>query len=186
MAGLFVAAGLNSQGIIFGPGVGRALAEWIDEGAPTIDAAEVDVRRFAPAQANARYLFERTRERSAGSTPCTGPSCSPRPRAACGACRSTTVSPRPAPASARPPAGSARTGSRRPASEPVYRYSYGRQNWFDAVGEEHRAAREAVALFDLSSFAKLRVEGPTALATVQRVFTADLDRPPGAWSTPAC
>ena len=58
-------------------------------------------------------------------------------------------------------------------------YSCGRQNWFGAVAEEHRAAREAVALFDLSSFAKLRVEGPGALATVQRVFTADLDRPPG-------
>ena len=53
VAGLYVAAGLNSQGIIFGPGIGRALAEWIDEGAPTIDAAELDVRRFAPEQANA-------------------------------------------------------------------------------------------------------------------------------------
>ena len=30
--GLFVAAGLNSQGIIFAPGVGRAAAEWIVEG----------------------------------------------------------------------------------------------------------------------------------------------------------
>ncbi len=61
-----------------------------------------------------------------------------------------------------------------------YAYSYGRQNWFEAVAEEHRAAREGVALFDLSSFAKLRVEGPAALAAVQRVFTADLDRPPGS------
>ena len=60
VAGLFVAAGFNSQGIIFGPGVGRALAEWIDEGAPTIDASGLDVRRFSPAQANAGYLFERT------------------------------------------------------------------------------------------------------------------------------
>ncbi len=68
----------------------------------------------------------------------------------------------------------------RPGERPEYVYSYGRQNWFGAVAEEHRAAREAVALFDLSSFAKLRVEGPGALATVQRVFTADLDRPPGS------
>ena len=62
VAGLFVAAGMNSQGIILGPGVGRALAAWIDEGAPAVDAAELDVRRFSPAQANAGYLFERTRE----------------------------------------------------------------------------------------------------------------------------
>ena len=62
VAGLFVAAGMNSQGIILGPGAGRALAEWIDVGAPTVDAADVDVRRFSPAQAGAGYLFERTRE----------------------------------------------------------------------------------------------------------------------------
>ena len=60
--GLYVATGLNSQGIIFGPGVGRALARWIDEGAPTVDASELDVRRFAPVQANAGCLFDRTRE----------------------------------------------------------------------------------------------------------------------------
>ena len=32
------------------------------------------------------------------------------------------------------PAGSGRTGSRRPASSRVYDYSYGRQNWFDLLG----------------------------------------------------
>ena len=38
-------------------------------------------------------------------------------------------------------------------------YAMGRQNWFDAVGEEHRAARERVALFDQSSFAKFELVG---------------------------
>ena len=33
----------NSQGIIFSPGAGKALAEWIVEGHPTMDLAEVDV-----------------------------------------------------------------------------------------------------------------------------------------------
>ena len=63
----------------------------------------VDVRRFAPEQANAALPASNARARGwAASTPCTGRSCSPRRRAACGACRSTTVWPRPAPASARP------------------------------------------------------------------------------------
>ena len=57
-----MAAGFNSQGIIYSPGAGRALAEWIQEGAPTFDASEVDVRRFASSQANERYLHERTKE----------------------------------------------------------------------------------------------------------------------------
>ena len=179
VAGLFVTAGMNSQGIILGPGAGRALAEWIDQDAPTIDAAEVDVRRFSPAQANAGYLFERTRE-SLGRLyamhwPFLQPSAARGLRrvplydrlAAAGACFGEA-------------AGWERADWYAPAGErPQYTYSFGRQTWFGAVAEEHRTAREGVALFDLSSFAKLRVDGPAALAAVQRVFTADLDRPPG-------
>jgi glycine cleavage system aminomethyltransferase T/glycine/D-amino acid oxidase-like deaminating enzyme len=180
VAGLYVAAGLNSQGIIFGPGVGRALAEWIDAGAPPIDVSEVDVRRFAPVQANASYLFERTRESLGRLYAMHWPFLQPETArglrrgplydrlAAAGACFGET-------------AGWERANwYAPPGDEPVYRYSYGRQNWFDAVGEEHRAAREAVALLDLSSFAKIRVEGPAALEGVQRVFAADLDREPGS------
>ena len=180
VAGLFVAAGLNSQGIILGPGIGRALADWIDGGAPAIDAAEVDVRRFAPAQANAGYLFERTRETLGRLYAMHWPFQQPETArglrrvplydrlAAAGACFGET-------------AGWERANwFAPPGTEPVYRYSYGRQNWFAAAGEEHRAAREAVALFDFSSFAKFRVEGPTALDSVQRVFCSDLDREPGS------
>jgi glycine cleavage system T protein len=63
--------------------------------------------------------------------------------------------------------------------DPVYRYSYGRQNWFPWAAEEHRAVREAVGLFDQSSFAKLRLEGPDAVAALQRLCANDLDVPPG-------
>ena len=180
VAGLYVAAGLNSQGIIFGPGVGRALAEWIDEGAPTIDAAELDVRRFAPEQANAAYLFERTREGLGRLYAMHWPFLQPETArglrrvplydrlAAAGACFGEAV-------------GWERANwYAPPGTEAVYRYSFGRQNWFEAVRAEHLAARESVALFDLSSFAKIRVQGPTALESVQRVFSADLDREPGA------
>ena len=53
----FVAAGFNSQGIIYSPGAGKALAEWIVEGAPTFDSSEVDVRALA-SWANDRWLHE--------------------------------------------------------------------------------------------------------------------------------
>ena len=180
VAGLFVAAGMNSQGIILGPGVGRALAEWVDAGAPTVDASDLDVRRFSPAQAGAGYLFERTRESLGRLYAMHWPYLQP------GTARGLRLVPlydRLAAAGAC--FGEAAGWERamwyaRPGERPEYEYSYGRQNWFGAVAEEHRAAREAVALFDLSSFAKLRVDGPGALATVQRVFTADLDRPPGS------
>ena len=179
VAGLFVAAGMNSQGIILGPGAGRALAAWLDEGAPTVDATDVDVRRFAPAQNGAGYLFERTRESLGRLYAMHWPFLQP----------GTARGLRQVPLYGRLAAAGAVFGEAAgweradwyapPGERPEYEYSYGRQNWFAAVAEEHRAAREGVALFDLSSFAKLRVEGPDALATVQRVFSADLDRAPG-------
>jgi glycine cleavage system aminomethyltransferase T/glycine/D-amino acid oxidase-like deaminating enzyme len=178
--GLFVAAGLNSQGIIFGPGVGMALAEWIVEGVPPIDAAEVDVRRFAAAQANAGYLFERTREGLGRLYAMHWPFLQPETArdlrkvplfdrlAEAGACFGEA-------------AGWERANwFAPPGVEAVYHYSYGRQNWFEAAGEEHRAARENVALFDLSSFAKFRLDGPGALPSAQRLFSSDLDRDPGS------
>ena len=45
----------------------------------------------------------------------------------------------------------------------------GRPNWFAAVGEEHRAVREAVGLFDQSSFAKFELTGPAASDSLSRI-----------------
>jgi heterotetrameric sarcosine oxidase gamma subunit len=172
---LFVAAGFNSQGIIYAPGAGRALAGWIQEGAPPFDASEVDVRRFAKTQANEHYLHERTKEAlgrlyamhwpNLQATTARGVRRSPLydRLAAAGACfgeltqweRANWFAP--------------------PGVEPVYEYSFGRQNWFPYAAEEHRAAREAVAIFDLSSFAKIEVTGTDSLRLLQRVCTNDVD-----------
>lgn len=59
-------------------------------------------------------------------------------------------------------------------------WGWGRMPFFDLVGEEHRALREAVGLIDLSSFGKIRIEGPDALALVQFACDAELDRPVGS------
>jgi 4-methylaminobutanoate oxidase (formaldehyde-forming) len=59
--------------------------------------------------------------------------------------------------------------------EAVYGYSFGRQNWFPYAAEEHRTAREAVALFDLSAFAKIEVTGTEALRLLEHVCTNDVD-----------
>ena len=179
LRGLFVAAGFNSQGIIYSPGAGRALAEWVIERAPTFDASEVDVARFAGFQSNRRYLHERTREGLgrlyALHWPYLQPSTARDVRrtplyerlAAAGACFGET-------------AGWERANWFAPAgADRAYRYSFGRQNWFEPVRLEHTAARSAVVLFDLSSFAKLDVRGPGALEALQRLCTANVDVPPG-------
>jgi 4-methylaminobutanoate oxidase (formaldehyde-forming) len=63
--------------------------------------------------------------------------------------------------------------------DPTPVYSFGRQNWFDYSAAEHRAAREAVALFDQTSFAKLRVDGADAEAVLQRLCANDVAVAPG-------
>jgi heterotetrameric sarcosine oxidase gamma subunit len=176
---LYVAAGFNSQGIIYGPGAGKALAEWIREGAPTFDASEVDVRRFAASQANERYLHERTAEALGRLYAMHWP----------GLQATTARGIRRSPLYDRLGAAGACFGELAqweramwfapPGVEPVDEYSFGRQNWFPFAAEEHTAAREAVALFDLTSFAKVEVTGPDALRLAQHVCTNDVDVPAG-------
>jgi glycine/D-amino acid oxidase-like deaminating enzyme len=62
LRGYFVGAGFNSVGIASAGGAGRALAEWIVEGDPTLDLLGVDIRRFAPFNGNQHWLRERVGE----------------------------------------------------------------------------------------------------------------------------
>ena len=63
--------------------------------------------------------------------------------------------------------------------EAVDRHAFDRadSNWFRYVGEEHQAIRERVGLIDQTSFAKLEVTGPGALAALQYLTVSNLDRP---------
>ena len=175
VADLYVAAGFNSQGIIYAPGAGRALAEWIVAGSPTRDVAGLDVQRFARQQSNRRYLHARTTEGLGRLYAMHWPHLQPHTArnirrtplhdrvAAAGAVFGETV-------------GYERANWYAPAGTPrEYVYSYGRQNWFEHVAAEHHAARTAAALFDLSTFTKVEVAGPDALRVVQQVCTQDLD-----------
>ena len=60
-----------------------------------------------------------------------------------------------------------------------YAYSYGRQNWFDYSGQEHRAVRNAVGLFDQSSFAKYLLQGPDAERVLNRMCANNVSVPVG-------
>ena len=60
-----------------------------------------------------------------------------------------------------------------------YVYSFDRPGWFDAVGVECGAAREAAALFDLSTYSKFLVQGPGALDGLRRLCASDVDVAPG-------
>src|SRR5437773_1939256 len=175
----FVAAGFNSVGIASAAGAGKALAEWIVGGEPSMDLWDVDVRRFMPFQGNAAYLRERTTEVVGLLYAMHWPFRQP---ATARGVRRSAVHDRLA---ARGAVFGVVAGWERAnwfatdGVEPRYVYTYGRQNWFPCAGAEHRAVREAVGLFDQSSLAKFRVQGPDATAVLQRLCANDVDVAPG-------
>jgi 4-methylaminobutanoate oxidase (formaldehyde-forming) len=175
----FVAAGFNSVGIASAAGAGKALAEWIVGGEPSMDLWDVDIRRFMPFQGNAAYLRERTTEVVGLLYAMHWPFRQP---ATARGVRRSAVHDRLA---ARGAVFGVVAGWERAnwfatdGVEPRYVYTYGRQNWFACAGAEHRAVREAVGLFDQSSLAKFRVQGPDATAVLQRLCANDVDVAPG-------
>ena len=179
LKGCFVAAGLNSIGLQSAGGVGKVMADWIRDGIPPADLWTVDIRRNMPFQINRKYLRERVTE-SLGLLYATHYPFKQYETArgvrrsaihdrlvAAGACH-----------------GEAFGWERpnwygEPGSSPRYEYSYGRQNWFEANAAECKAVREAVGLFDQSSFAKFRLEGRDAMTVLNRVCANDVDVAPG-------
>jgi 4-methylaminobutanoate oxidase (formaldehyde-forming) len=173
--GLFVAAGFNSQGIIFGPGAGRAAAEWIVAGHPTMDLAEVDVARTGRWAVQRAWLRERTVESLGGLYEMHWPG--KQPVTGRGVRRIPLYDRlRDAGAAMGQAAGWERANWFEPGTvDPAVRYDFEEPSWFPSLREEVRATREGVALYDLSTYAKFLVQGPDALAGLQRLCTSNVD-----------
>ena len=179
LKGYFVACGYNSTGIVSSGGAGMALAQWIEDGEPPFDLWDVDIRRVQPFQRNRRYLKERVSESLgllyADHFPYRQPQTARGVRRSPlhehlrtrGACFGET-------------AGWERANwFARDGMKPVYRYSWKRQNWFDCARGEHLAVRNGVGLFDMTSFGKIRAEGPDAAAVLNRICANEIDVEPG-------
>jgi glycine cleavage system T protein len=166
---LFVAAGFNSIGIQSAGGAGKVLADWIIDGHAPVDLWDVDIRRVMPFQRNRRYLKDRTVEALGLLYAMHWPF--RQPETARGVRRSALHDR----LSAQGACFGELAGWERPnwfapkGVEPKYEYSYGRQNWFGYSAEEHMAVRQAVGLFDQSSFGKYILEGADAEAVLNRV-----------------
>ncbi|WP_367718263.1 FAD-dependent oxidoreductase [Nitratireductor sp. GISD-1A_MAKvit] len=171
----YVGAGFNSMGIASAGGAGRALAEWIVNGAPTMDLWPVDIRRFAPFNNNSRWLHDRVKETLGLHYAMPWPNR-----------ELDTARPfRRSPLYDRLAAKGACFGSKmgwervnwfaREGEVPQTEYAFGRQNWHDAVGREMKAAREAAVLFDQTSFAKLLMQGRDACTVLNRICAAEID-----------
>jgi glycine cleavage system aminomethyltransferase T/glycine/D-amino acid oxidase-like deaminating enzyme len=172
----FVCAGFNSAGIANSGGAGRLMAEWIVGGEPSTDLWDVDVRRFGAFTANRKALAARTGETL-------GLHYAMRwPRQELETARPLRTSPlydllaeRGAEFGSRN--GWERANYFRPHGQAMPAHTLDRPGWLPWMIEEQKATREAVALYDQTSFSKLLLQGRDALAVLQRLCANDMDVP---------
>ena len=164
-------------------GVGKAVAEWMANGQPTMDLRHADLARFLPHQRTAAYIAERSAQQYREVYDIIHPAqppASPRglrllPYDQC--CRELGA------------AFVESAGWERPqwfaANAALMDHGHTRSGWAarfwsPIIGAEHRAVRERVGLFDLTPFAKFRLSGPGALAALQGLAANDMDKPIGS------
>lgn len=177
--GLFCACGFNAMGIAAGGGAGMALAQWMRDGESPFDLWPVDIRRFSAYHRSDRQLGPRVLEGQGHHYAMHWP-------------HFEFQAGRPLRRSAlydRLKASGACFGSKsgweranwfaRDNKPAVDTHTFGRPEWHDAVGAEHTACRERVALFDQSSFVKLLITGLDAESLLQRLCATDVAVAPG-------
>lgn len=179
LRGFYLGCGMNSAGLASSGGAGRWLAEWILAGEPTVDVWPVDIRRFAPFHNNLRALRERAPEVLATHYVTEAPHHE----------FETARDIRHGPLHERQAAKGANftqnMGWERPSffiddGVPVdLTPTFARPDFELYVAAEQAAARNGVALFDQSSYAKLRVRGPDAERLLQRLCANDMSVAPG-------
>jgi 4-methylaminobutanoate oxidase (formaldehyde-forming) len=185
LRGFWVAAGLSLNGFGGGGGIGRALAGWITAGDPGIDITGYRAWRFADTYRDPVWSAALARETYSDYYRLRFPydadeAGRPRRLSALhgrlqetGAVFGTKAGWERA--DLHNPGAAWRRAGRQPRDA-----GWRRPDWFERVGEEHRAVRERAGIIDLSSFGKIEVSGPGALGLLQRVCANDVDRAVGA------
>jgi len=180
MQNVFIGAGFNAFGIASGGGAGMALAEWVANGQPPYDLWAVDIRRFGRPHTDIDWVRSRTLEAYGKHYTMAWPSeehHSARPS-------------RRSPLYDRLKNSGAVFGEKLGWERPNWFaqngeqaqdiYTFNKPNWHEAVGREHKAAREAAVLIDQTSFAKFILTGPDAQAALQWIAANNVDKPVGS------
>jgi 4-methylaminobutanoate oxidase (formaldehyde-forming) len=180
--GFWVAAGGCAHGLAGAGGVGKVMGEWIVDGRPEWDVWPLDVRRFGRQYRSRAYTLARSYEALSQYYDIKYP----------GEERQAGRPLRVSPVYARHRELDAAFGEKggwervnwyesnaAGGDESLRPRGWAGENWSPAIEVEARAARESAALFDQSSFSKLEVRGPGALAFLERMCANRIDRPVG-------
>ena len=176
LRGYFVAAGLNSIGILTGGGLGRVMAHWIINGLPDVDVTGMNIDRVLPFQANPEYRRSRTVESLGMVYKCHYPTHTL--KTARGARRSPFHDRLAAQGAYfietsgwESPgwyAGAGKIADPGPDT-------WGRPAWWSRWEAEHRAARENVIVMDMSFMGKFMVQGRDAGHCLNRISANNVD-----------
>jgi len=175
--GFFLGCGMNSVGVATGGGAGMALAHCIQHGHPPFDLQEADPKRFPDHFSSVEALAQRVPEVLGKHYEIAYP----------GRQFGTARDLRLMPLHREWRKAGAQFGQFYGWERPLYLDAknepgptFGRSPWFEQVGREVEQAHRSAALFDLSTFGKILVEGPDAEAFLDRVCANDMKRSPGA------
>jgi glycine cleavage system aminomethyltransferase T/glycine/D-amino acid oxidase-like deaminating enzyme len=172
IGGLFVAAGFCAHGLAGAGGVGKVMAEWIAEGEPSLDLWHMDIRRFGAQYRSPSYSLKRVRETYETYYDIKYPAHERE------AGRPLRLSPANAWHREHGAAFGEKSGWERvnwyesnapDGDEQLRPRGWAGRHWSPAIGAEHRACREAVAMFDESSFSKLEIAGAGAAELLERL-----------------
>jgi 4-methylaminobutanoate oxidase (formaldehyde-forming) len=176
----FVAAGLNSIGILTGGGLGRALAHWIIHGRADIDVTGIHIDRLHRYQATPEYRRTRTVESLGMVYQCHYPY---RSMSTARGAKKSALHERLAAQGAYFRDVSGWEGAdwyapdgKAPEKDEL---TWGRPSWWKYWQAEHEATRNGVILMDMSFMSKFRVEGRDAGRLLNRLSTNNVDGPPG-------
>lgn len=180
LRGYFVAAGLNSIGVLTGGGIGRVLAHWITTGYPDVDVTGFNIDRLHSYQANPEYRRQRTVESLGMVYKCHYPNMT---LATARGVRKSPFHERLAEAGAyfkevsgwESPEWYGTPGSK-PDPGPL---TWGRPSWFGRWEQEHHAARQNVIVMDMSFMGKFMVQGRDAGRCLNRISGNQVDAASG-------
>jgi glycine/D-amino acid oxidase-like deaminating enzyme/sarcosine oxidase gamma subunit len=177
----YVAAGLNSVGILTGGGIGKTVARWIQQnGEPPseVDVTGINIDRFHRYQTNLDYRKDRVTEALGNTYRLLYPDHQPK---TCRGAKKSVLHDRLVQQNAyfKDVSGWEAPGWYAPSGvEPIIENeSFGRESWFPYWEAEHRACRENVALFDMSFMSKFLVQGYDAGIFLNKLSTANVDGP---------
>jgi glycine cleavage system T protein len=173
--------------ITHGGGVGKAVAEWMVNGEPTMDLREADISRFLPHQLTHSYITKRGAQQYREVYDIIYPlQQMDDPRGL----RTLPYHQRYEELGAhfvessgweRPQWFEANAGLLEGSTDDDHtRTGWESQFWSPIIGAEHRAVRERVGLFDLTPFTKLDLQGPGALPFLQRITANQINKPVGS------